>query len=203
MTKTLRYYPIFLFFYGIGLGVSTNLSWLPFFGFLIGLVIMSIGWMIWIPLNRRRKMRARRPQLELLLDEMIRLVEHPARLLEKIVVYNTSRQSGDKIVYYLQVRVDAQSYSLQTSTTTVGHHAGWMYVCAAQYDFKGKGKADLRLDYPDLASFARPEPWLIERLEKLRSLVGNVSLYETRRQALKKVGITIGKDDDTDPPVAA
>lgn len=200
MTKTLRNYPIFLFFYGLGMGISTNLSWVPLLGFLIGLAIMSIGWMIWIPLNRRKKMRTLVPQLELFLDEMIRLVEHPTRPLEKIILYNNSRQSGDKMLYNLQIHADKQVYSLATSTIKTGHHTGFMYMYATRHGGEGKS---LRLDYPDISSFVQPEPWLIGRLDKLRSLVGDVSLYKARRERLSVAGIIIVTDDDTDPSLAA
>lgn len=200
MTNWQRVLPFSMFFSGLVIGVSTNLSWLPFLGFLLGVAIMAIGMKVWIFLDLRKKMRVCRPQLEQLLDEMIQLVEHPARPLEKMVLYNASRQSGGKIWYNLQVHGGEQNYVLQILTIASGLRAGWMWVSATQHNIKGKKR--LGLEYPDLADFTRPEPWLIGRLDKLRALVGDVSLCEAVRQRLSVAGIIVDTNDDTDPPQA-
>ncbi len=198
MTKWKRLLPFTTLFAVITLAVLMSQSWLNFFSVLVGFALAAIGLAIWVPLNLRKKMRTRRPQLEQFLDEMIRLVEHPARPLEETVIYNASYHGANgEIRYNLQVNGDVQNYFLNTWITTPGRHAGRINVHAKRF----AGKAyNLDIKYPDLASFVRQEPWLFERLVRLRALVGNVSWYETRRQLLKQHGITIGEDTDTDPP---
>lgn len=197
MTKWKRLLPFTTLFAVITLGVLMSRSWLNFFSVLAGFALVAISWAIWVPLDLHMKTRTRRPQLEQFLDEMIKLVEQPARPLEKIVIYNAScKNNNGEIKYTLQVNGDAQNYFLNTTITTLGRHAGRINVHAIRY----AGEAyNLDIRYPDFASFVRQEPWLMGRLVRLRALVGNVSWYETMQKFLKKHESAFGEDANTDP----
>ena len=199
MTKSQRLLLFILLFNGICFGFLISRSWLHFFSVLVGVALAVAGLTIRYFLGRRKKMRVRRPQLETFLDEMIQLVEHPTRPLERMIVYNASCRGADgDNIYNLQVHGGGQSYLLNTMTIAVGRHIGWMNVHAGRYGDEGN---NLRLEFPDLGGFARPESWLISRLEKLRALVGNVSICEARRQLLKKYGVTTVEDADLEKDI--
>src|SRR5688572_14624288 len=154
---------LFSLAFGSWLGLISVLA-----GFPIGIVIlMADAWR-----TRRKKMRTARPLLERLLDDMIAMVERPARPLEKIVFLNASdRRKDGALVRRLSLHGEPESYWL---TTTEGR-AGRLCVEARS---RGPEKETRRVDYPELAGFADPEPWLAERLQKLRTLVGDVSGHD-------------------------
>lgn len=207
MSRLQRHSTFVFFFSGFVIGLSAGRSWLSFLSIMGGFALSAVGVLVWIPVERRRKMRALRPKAEAMLDAMIALAEKPPQALDKTVIFNGSgRESRGMTDYHLQLRAqDGTIHHLDASTLASGRHAGWIRLGLSTHHEK---RETSRCDYLGLVDFAPPEDWLSGRLAKLRALVGNISLYASRQKRLKELGFDIDKEADRtvdpfEPPPAA
>ena len=173
---------------GFGMGFFAGRSWLNAGALVVGFLLVTVYWLIRTPVERRRKMRALRPQVEDLLDKMIALAAQPAAAMEKIVIFNESGREGfETRAHHLQLREpDGTRRILRSTVLEKGRRAGWLHVTLSVYR---DNERLLGLEYPALGDLAPQEDWLTERLAKLRALVGDGSLYRKIKQRLKDHGI--------------
>lgn len=177
---------LFSLAFGSWLGLISVLA-----GFPLGIAIAMTG--AWR--TRRKKMRTARPQLESLLDAMIAMVEQANVPLEKIVFINESDRQKDGALTH---RLSLHGETLYSSETTTDRK-GRMRVNASRHWRRNAEKMQ-RADYPDLTGFAKPEPWLTERLQKLRTLVGDVSGHQAMKKRLKEFGIDLDAPEEEETP---
>jgi len=167
----------------------------------IGLISVLIGLPLGVAIafigdrrERRRKMRAARPQLEQMLDAMIAMVEHPTLPLEKIAFINSSdRRKDGALGYRLHLHGETGRYALETTTDRKDR----MCVQASRHEKEKKAEY---VYYPEIVGFSKPEPWLTERLQKLRALVGDISGHEAMQKRLKELGIDLDDLEDEETP---
>ena len=120
----------------------------------------------------RRKAREARPKVEALLDEMIRIASEWKQPMDRLVMSNeTSVVNDEKRDRDLMLGVGGDWYHLDVGIRLTGKKAG--HVCVRLS--RRRGEARLHLYWPDVADYAPPEPWLVERLERLDALVGDAS----------------------------
>ncbi len=194
MSRSQRYLPLITFGSGMALGFHARGSWLNFFSMLGGIVLVTVGLLIWVPIDRRRKRKAARPKLERLLDEMIAVAESPGWERDRAVIYNLRRETDDMTCLSLQVLGKAPesgsppTYCLNVETLKTSRRARRIHVSVKTYPSQDPIGG---VSYPDIAGWAEPEPWLTARLLKLRSLVGDDSVYESRKRRLRELGLDL------------
>lgn len=141
----------------------------------------------------RKTMNAARVQLEPQLDALIALAERAggsAATLEELVRFNETRVHKDVSHRDIEIRDGKLIYYLAVEKVLTGSEP---YAVNIEFTICGPNDAVQVIHWPD-RYFRRPaEPWLKERLDKLSSLIGTASAYETRRKKFADRGITIAR----------
>jgi hypothetical protein len=156
---------------------------MDFVTFLSGFVAVALAVFLWMRIARRRRISKLKPELERLLDVMIRTAESARKTLGRFVVYNVKHAETERILYHLQLLGDAlpdgtsMTYDLKVETAKQGKNAGLVQVKFAAY-FGTTYQCGLA--YPDFLSLTKPEPWLMDRLKSIRDLVGEPTILDPR-----------------------
>ncbi len=139
-------------------------------------------------IKQRRRMKKLRPQLVQMLDEMLRLVEARTGPLEKIVLFNGRSVRDGVEMGHLVLRDGKRTHRLNVDVATSGRKTGWMRVDTHLHEGSEETR---RVEYPNLAEFARPEPEIAERVRKLCLAVGETSGFAAFKRHLNDLGIDL------------
>lgn len=146
----------------------------------------------WFRRKTRRNAAEAQPKVEAVLDEMIRIVSEWKGPLDKLVGMNESQVINDeRRERDLSLHASGGLYFLDVSIRLEGKKAGWISISLSR---RREGNV-LRLTWPDFAEYWPPEPWLVERLQRLDDMVGNASRRRRVDSILSRFG---AKDDDDD-----
>lgn len=182
MSRPRRSSTYVIFFTGLTIGLYAGRNWLNFLSIMGVFALSALACLGWIAIMRRKRKRELQPALERMLDELIKTIEGAEKPLERFVIYNVEREESDRIIYHLMLHGGilpagcSMTYDLKTETAVRGKNAGLIQVKFAAY-FGTTYQAGLA--YPDYVSLTAPDPWLTERLTKIRALVGDASLSAT------------------------
>jgi hypothetical protein len=126
-------------------------------------------------LERRRKRcqaAAARPEVEAVLDEMIRIVSEWKGPLEKLVATNDARQVNETVLKReIMLNLGKDWYALDATVRMTGRDAGQMAVGVS----RRLGDKVTHLYWPDAVGRAPGEAWVVDRIERLDALVGRTN----------------------------
>lgn len=175
---------------GVGLGAASPLG-MKAVGLLL-LAYAAIGLLAYVAIRGidaralARRKRAAQPVIEAALDAVLdRIGRHPWDAMHEIVDTALVASHGDLDVQHLVMKDGDRTYDIEAILCRGKR------LCVNLRVRDGEASDEARTSWPAPYEYAKPEPWLTERLEYLRNLMtGGMqdrrTFLETRAQAAAK-----------------